>query len=223
MEGTAKILEGLAALVSAVAWPALIGWALLRFSAPLLRFLDNLGEARLKGGGVEVQLKSRLVESLAAATAKQHAEAGEPVAQVTATAVRDAQTVADRLDDSTLRRMQGQSLLWVDDNPLGNLYERRALEAVGLRITQATSTEAALKLLRSKRYALVISDMHRPGDERAGFTLLEAMRAGGDTTPVIFYHGRPSAQLREEALRLGGNGSTTQPNELLELVSRALA
>lgn len=50
-------------------------------------------------------------------------------------------------------------ILWVDDQPDNNTYERQAFEAMGLLFTLAKSTNEAFEKLAQNRYAVIISDM----------------------------------------------------------------
>lgn len=51
-------------------------------------------------------------------------------------------------------------ILWVDDKPVNNTYERIALEQMGYCFTLASSTKEALSLVYKKKYK-IISDMER--------------------------------------------------------------
>jgi CheY-like chemotaxis protein len=106
----------------------------------------------------------------------------------------------------------------VDDRPTNNLYERRALEALGLHIDLASDTEEAMGMLRRKKYDLVISDMGRPSSNRAGFELLKAIRDSGDDVPFVIYAGSNAPAHAVEARRRGAQGTTNDPSELFELV-----
>jgi CheY-like chemotaxis protein len=70
--------------------------------------------------------------------------------------------------------------LWVDDFPNNNIYERQALEALGVNFVLATSTEEALKKISRQRFDAIISDMGRPPDSRAGYTLLDQSDTPGE-------------------------------------------
>lgn len=50
-------------------------------------------------------------------------------------------------------------VLWVDDRPNNNIYERRAFEAVGIRFTLAVSTADALQRLSNEQFDAIISDI----------------------------------------------------------------
>jgi CheY-like chemotaxis protein len=75
---------------------------------------------------------------------------------------------------------------WVDDKPDNNVFERSSL---GLSFVLAKSTEEALEKAARHRFDVIISDMGRPPDQRAGYALLEKLRACGDRTPFIIYAG----------------------------------
>ena len=113
-------------------------------------------------------------------------------------------------------------ILWVDDQPENNTYERQAFEAMGLRCTPVSTTDAAFEQLAHSRYAAIISDMDRSEDPRAGYKLLDGLRQEGDQTPLFFYTSSNAPEHTQETLEHGGQGSTNDPQELIEMVSRAV-
>jgi CheY-like chemotaxis protein len=135
---------------------------------------------------------------------------------------RDLPEIAPLIEKATAprprRRLSRATVLWVDDRPTNNLYERRALEALGLHIDLASDTEEAMGMLRRKKYDLVISDMGRPSSNRAGFELLKAIRDSGDDVPFVIYAGSNAPAHAVEARRRGAQGTTNDPSELFELV-----
>lgn len=82
-----------------------------------------------------------------------------------------------------------RSVLWVDDIPSNNFRERRILEGMGISITISTATDDALGKLVRHQYAAIISDMSRPDDKLAGYTLLEHAHKIDINTPFILYTG----------------------------------
>jgi CheY-like chemotaxis protein len=129
---------------------------------------------------------------------------------------------------NTARREPGEPLrgMWVDDRPTKNTQEMQWIQSVlGVTWQTETTTEAALAELADHpdRYAFVITDMARPDDPRAGYTLLDQMRARGIATPVIVYTVSDDQRSVEEAKRKGAFGLTNSPSRLLELVSNAVA
>jgi len=67
-------------------------------------------------------------------------------------------------------------ILWVDNRPENNLFERRAFESMGLEITLALSTNEALPALSARKFAAIISDISRKEGPREGYVLLEELR-----------------------------------------------
>jgi len=133
---------------------------------------------------------------------------------------------AERIDQlvtsKASKQIAGASILWVDDRPSNNIYAQRALEALGLHFTVSTSTEDALKLLFEKKYDVIISDMGRPPDKRAGYTLLEKIKARQIDTPFIIYASSRSPEHVAESRRKGAIGCTNNPQELFEMVVDAI-
>src|SRR5262249_32543926 len=159
----------------------------------------NLGEISVKAPGAEVTAKRQEAAAAigAAVGAREVTEAG-------AEKSIDPRDVADALPSvRAQRRMDGSRVLWVDDRPDNNRYERQALEALGLRIDLSTSTDDALRKVRSSNYDLIISDMGRPPDDRAGYTLLRELREADFSTPFIIYAGSRDPKHVQEARQRG--------------------
>jgi len=112
-------------------------------------------------------------------------------------------------------------VLWVDDRPDKNFYERKAFEAVGVTFTLSIKTLDALDQLAQQKFAAVISDMTRKEGSREGFVLLDAMRNRGDRTPVFFY-GATAPELDDEIREHGGQGSTSNANELFSIIMHVI-
>lgn len=64
-------------------------------------------------------------------------------------------------------------ILWVDDRPGNNVYERQAFEAQGIEFALALSTDGALELLKTNKFSAIISDMGRKEGAQEGYVLLE--------------------------------------------------
>ncbi len=113
-------------------------------------------------------------------------------------------------------------VLWVDDRPDNNVHERAALEAAGFSVHMATTTEEAEKRVAAERFDVIISDMARPEGAQAGYDLLKQLRDAKNETPYIIYASSAAPEQRSEAQRRGALDCTNDPNELLELVTRAI-
>ena len=224
IDETIKLIDAVAKLLAALVWPAVVVFILIRFGSSLREFIAGLGEFSLKGAGFEASAKRKQAEAtaaLAAAVASRPEEGAEegsaPQNVRTAAAV-----VAEAATPRVIRRTAGAKVLWVDDKPKNNVYERQALEALGVSFVLALSTDEALEKLARQRFDAIISDMGRPPDQQAGYTLLDRLRANGDRTPFIIYAGSRAAEHQAESRRRGAVGSTNQPAELLEMVLAAI-
>ncbi len=100
------------------------------------------------------------------------------------------------------------------------MYERQALEALGLQVTLALSTDDALDRLKSSNYAAIISDMMRGEVPQAGYVLLDRLRGMRDQTPLFFYAGSNAPEHKKQTEERGGQGCTNHPDELFEMVTR---
>lgn len=211
-----KVLDSLTKLVSAVAWPIFVGFVLVRFRPVLGRFFEGLGEFSLKGAGFEASAKRMQTEAanaLVAASAK-----SEPARSAKQVAREAHELVADNVTPAVLRKTGKSTILWVDDRLEGNAYERQSLEALGITFVLAASTDDALDKVSRYRPDVIISDMGRPPDATAGYTLLDALRKAGDTTPFIIYSSSNTPEHKAEAQRRGALGATNRPSELFEYV-----
>lgn len=113
-------------------------------------------------------------------------------------------------------------VLWVDDNPDNNRYERKAMEAVGIQFVLSKTTTDALEKLSGQIFAAVISDMGRREGAREGYVLLDAMRSRGDATPLFFYASSNAPAHKQETYQHGGQGCTNDGQELFEMVTNVV-
>ena len=113
-------------------------------------------------------------------------------------------------------------ILWVDDRPENNYYERQAFEAIGLHFTLAQSTDEGLEELANSQYAAIISDMGRREGPREGYLLLDRLRNEGNATPLFFYASSNAPEHKRETLEHGGQGCTNNPQELFDMVTKAV-
>ncbi len=156
-----------------------------------------------------VALANATAKSAGQATvgAKDYSQAAESVAGV----VRDsAQT-----DTETRKR----HVLWVDDRPDNNVYERGAFEAIGFTFALALTTNEALALLKERSFDAIISDMGRNEGPQEGYVLLDALRKFDQDTPFFIYAGSNAPEHKRQAAERGAQGSTNRPQELFELVA----
>src|SRR6185436_14692654 len=91
------------------------------------------------------------------------------------------------------RPLAGRTILWVDDRPDNNRFERTYLEQLGASSSQASSTAEALLHVQHNEIDLIISDLHRIENgerrERAGIELLDQLKSIAKSIDIIFYIG----------------------------------
>ena len=111
-----------------------------------------------RGEYLELQ-KMRLsaVASLTVAAQTKDSNRKEPSGVAVDDLIRSVEKAVDLARESSANPL----VLWVDDNPDNNRYERKAMEAVGIRFLLSETTTDALEKLSGQTFAAVISDMGR--------------------------------------------------------------
>ncbi|MCY7276286.1 MAG: response regulator [Phormidesmis sp. CAN_BIN44] len=215
-----KLIDAITKLLSVLVYPAVFLYFLIRFGQDLREFFSSLGELSLKGAGFEAAFKRKQTEAASALAAAAISKPDEtPTPKTAAQEARNAvNVVAEVVTPRIIKRASRSKVLWVDDHPDNNSYARQSLEALGIVFELATSTEEALEKLSRQRFDAIISDMGRPPDPRAGYTLLDKLRSMGDQTPFIIYAGSNAPQHIAEARRRGAIGSTNNASDLFEMV-----
>ena len=138
----------------------------------------------------------------------------------------DVSVLVDAIAAMSTPPRQAARVLWVDDRPANNEYERQVLRPHGLVFDNVVSTSEAIEQLMNERYDLVITDLgRRTSSDRsndAGATFLQhpAVRSGGP--PVLVYAGRWAVARRDELLRFGAADVTANREQLIETVLRIL-
>lgn len=218
-----KFVDALTKLLSVLVWPGILAFILVRFGPVLKDFFSNLSELSISPvGGIVAKRQAKAAAALAAAEVSQPHAADEAKRSGSAYAEAAANVVAQAATPSVIRRAGKATILWVDDRPRNNVLERSSLEALGIAFVLSTSTEDALSRVQSNEFDVILSDMGRPPDPQAGYTLLDKLRASGNKTPFIIYAGSRAPEHVEEAKRRGAWGCTNRPSELFELVLSAL-
>jgi CheY-like chemotaxis protein len=164
-----------------------------------------------------VKMQMTAVASLTAATTKSNTPTSEMDVEKIVESV--LQTIPTNYQEKIDWR---NKVLWVDDRPGNNVYERRAFESVGVEITLALSTNEALALITNNKYAAIISDMGRKEGGREGYVLLDSIRNRRDITPFFIYAGSNLPEHKIETSEHGGQGTTNNPQELFQMVMKAI-
>ena len=119
----------------------------------------------------------------------------------------------------------GALILAAEDNPVNQAVISRMLAQYGYAVELAENGLEALRLYRSGRYGLLLTDFHMP--EIDGFTLAREIRereqAGGPRLPIVALTADALPETERECLAAGMDGFLAKPIEskrLVELVER---
>jgi two-component system KDP operon response regulator KdpE len=116
--------------------------------------------------------------------------------------------------------MNDARILVVDDEPQLRRALRTTLSALGFVVDGAASGEAALELLRSERFEVILLDINMPGIN--GLETCRAMRARSDAGIIMLtVRDRPADKV--EALDSGADAYVTKPFDVNELLARIRA
>lgn len=112
-------------------------------------------------------------------------------------------------------------VLIADDHPLirKGLGQILAGSVYVDAVDEANDGFAALELVRSKRYDVIILDISLPGKD--GMEVLPELKSIAPDTPVLMLSIQPEEQYAVRAFRLGASGclnKTSAPEELVEAI-----
>ena len=121
-------------------------------------------------------------------------------------------------------KLNPRKVLWVDDNPDNNIWERQALESYGVEFVLAQDTAEAVQQWQDKGpFTAIISDMGRVGDAQAGYTLLSIVKEAPIKVPYFIYTAANHEEsLSHDAKVRGAQGLTSDPDALVAMVVAAI-
>ena len=155
----------------------------------------------------------------------------EAAAALGAAAAKDAKNSGGLLNLSAISAVASQAvirnynsvekkmILWIDDNPDNNIYERQAFQKVGYQIFLAKNSNEALTIIDNEAISVIISDFKRDDDAESGYNLLDKIRKNGIKVPFFFYSSSANQKYIEEAMRRGAQGETNNANDLFKMVT----
>jgi diguanylate cyclase (GGDEF)-like protein len=134
--------------------------------------------------------------------------------------LRPEQNLSDQAEDSNV---VGARLLIVDDIRDNRVLLRRRFERRGFEIVEAESGLAALELIDSESFDLVLLDIMMPGID--GIETLKRIRQhrSASALPVIMVTGKTASENMVEALQLGANDYVTKPVDFAVALARVEA
>lgn len=112
----------------------------------------------------------------------------------------------------------GERILLVEDDQ--NLADGivMMLEAAGFAVFHISDGDEVQEQIRGQDFGIILLDIMLPGTD--GLTLCRALRAEGNTTPILFVTARGEVEERIEGLLSGGDDYITKPFDTRELVAR---
>lgn len=110
------------------------------------------------------------------------------------------------------------TILLVDDDPKLREVVGYALQREGHSVHTAGNGAEALRVLAGVTFDLLVVDVSMP--ELDGLQLVQRIRAGGSTMPVLFLSARSDEVDRILGLEIGGDDYVTKPFSTRELVTR---
>ena len=118
----------------------------------------------------------------------------------------------------TLQRLDGLSVLVVDDDPAPLDLYREILTLAGARVRVATSARAAVLLVRQQMPDVLVSDIMMPGED--GYWLIRTLRdlsvEEGGGVPALAVTGDPRTHSSERALAAGYDSHLAKPVQIAE-------
>jgi len=110
-------------------------------------------------------------------------------------------------------------LLIVEDDEITSQYIQKGFKEQGYTVDTADDGSEGLFLSTSGQYDIIILDRMLP--KMDGLTLLSALRATGDLTPVIILSALTHVDERIKGLKAGGDDYLTKPFSFQELLIRS--
>lgn len=169
-------------------------------------------------GPVNFQMQEAAIE--ATATAARDWQSKAPAQTFDLGRIRE--TVGRAFRPAVIDNLTGRSILWVDDRPANNALAVRALRKFHLDVEEVLNTEAALAAMSRRHFDLVISDMGRGDNNRAGYELLDEIRRRGSMVPFLIFSSSDKPEHRQEAMDRGAQLATNSIIELLDYIIKDL-
>ncbi len=116
------------------------------------------------------------------------------------------------------RKLDGLTVLIVDDDPGPLELYREILTLAGARVRVATSARAALLMVQQEVPDAVVSDIMMPGED--GYWLIRALRdLPGERIPALAVTGDPGSHSRERTREAGYDCHLAKPVQVAEFAA----
>jgi CheY-like chemotaxis protein len=206
-----------------VLFPVLVlgvfAWLVSRHHAKLYSPADyRRDSAFIRASGEQLEV----AVALGAASARYQDTSADPE-ETGREARRLANRVARLITPATLLNARTRRILWVEDRNEAGTFEREALQSLGFVVVVAGTTAEAIAAVERDGFDVIVSDMCRPPDFRAGFTLLGQLRRYNIAVPYILYSRAATPDQQAEAWKRGASGLVSRPSDLVALVIESVA
>jgi two-component system OmpR family response regulator len=109
-------------------------------------------------------------------------------------------------------------ILVIEDDRQAAQFLVKGLRESGYTVDAALTGPDGLHLATSERYEAIVVDRMLPGID--GLLIVEALRKGGNKTPVLFLSAMGQVDDRVRGLKAGGDDYMTKPYAFAELLAR---
>lgn len=113
-------------------------------------------------------------------------------------------------------------LLVVDDEPKIASLLKRGLRRASFAVDICEDGEAALDMLETESYSVIILDRMLPG-KYDGIAVCRILRESGDTTPILMLTAKALSHHKVEGLNCGADDYLIKPFDFDELIARVRA
>ncbi|BBV03789.1 response regulator [Providencia hangzhouensis] len=207
------VIPAILSALSSLLWPLIVCFLIYYFRKHLLKLIDTFfdGKLNIKVSGFELNLKENSIQQ------------GHIILDLQSKLVEMEKKINTLHPNSETNVQSNISMrkrvLWVDDSPSNNSYLIETLKMNHVDVDTSLSTTDAIERIKQNNFDVIISDMGRPKDDRAGITLTKEIRNLNIQTPVFIFCGNwASTNLREEAKKAGVTDITSSGTELLAML-----
>src|SRR2546430_9067541 len=109
-------------------------------------------------------------------------------------------------------------ILVIEDDRQAAQFLVKGLSESGYTVDHAATGPDGLHLATSERYDAIVIDRMLPGID--GLLIVEALRKGGNKTPILFLSAMGQVDDRVRGLKAGGDDYMTKPYAFTELLAR---
>jgi PAS domain S-box-containing protein len=114
-------------------------------------------------------------------------------------------------------RLDGATVLVVDDQPDAAAGTARLLESAGAAVFSSHSVNEALEMMKAHDIDIIVSDIGMP--QRDGFNFIRALRETGDRTPMVALTAFARSEDRSRTLMEGFELHVSKPADPAELIA----